>query len=148
MKKFAAIFPGQGTQFLGMLSSLYKKYKIIKETFYYASEILGYDLWFLTQNGPLKKLNKTYYTQPAILVSSIAIYKLWLQKKNILPNIVTGYSLGEYTAMVCSNIISFSDAIKIVEFRGKLMHEISSTLNDFNMNGYYMQTIIGLKKKK
>ncbi|QJC33984.1 acyltransferase domain-containing protein [Enterobacteriaceae endosymbiont of Donacia cinerea] len=148
MKKFAAVFPGQGTQFTGMISCLYIKYKIIRETFYFASEILGYDLWNLIKNGPLKKLNKTYYTQPAILVTSIAIYKLWIQKNKILPSIVTGYSLGEYTAMVCSNIISFMDAIKIVEFRGKLMHEISSHLNDFKINGYYMKTIIGLKKKK
>ncbi|QJC37206.1 acyltransferase domain-containing protein [Enterobacteriaceae endosymbiont of Donacia thalassina] len=148
MKKFAAIFPGQGTQFIGMISSLYIKYKIIRETFCSASEILGYDLWNLIKNGPLKKLNITYYTQPAILTTSIAIYRLWLQKNNILPNIVIGYSLGEYTAMVCSDIISFIDAIKIVEFRGKLMYEMSSNLNDFNINGYYMQTIIGLKKKK
>ncbi|QJC35168.1 acyltransferase domain-containing protein [Enterobacteriaceae endosymbiont of Donacia proxima] len=147
MKKFIAIFPGQGTQFVGMLSDLYKKFTIIKETFYLASEVLGYDLWHLTQKGPLKKLNKTYYTQPAILVSSIAIYNLWLYKNNIKPNIVTGYSLGEYTAMVCSGMISFSDAIKIVTFRGKLMYEISSHLNDFYLTGYYMKTIIGLKKK-
>ncbi|QJC36386.1 acyltransferase domain-containing protein [Enterobacteriaceae endosymbiont of Donacia simplex] len=148
MKKFAAIFPGQGTQFTEMISCLYIKYKIIRETFYSASEILGYDLWKLIQNGPLKKLNTTYYTQPAILVTSIAIYKLWIQKNNILPSIVTGYSLGEYTAMVCSNLISFIDAIRIVEFRGKLMYKIASNLNDFKINGYYMQTIIGLKKKK
>lgn len=148
MKNFAAIFPGQGTQYVGMISSLYVKYKIIRETFNYASEILEYDLWNIIKNGPLKKLNITYYTQPAILVTSISIYRLWLQKNNILPKIVTGYSLGEYTAMVCSDIISFIDAIKIVEYRGKLMHEISSNLNDFHTNGYYMQTIIGLKKKK
>ncbi|QJC36798.1 acyltransferase domain-containing protein [Enterobacteriaceae endosymbiont of Donacia vulgaris] len=148
MKKFAAIFPGQGTQFTQMISCLYVKYKIIRETFYTASEILGYDLWKLITNRSLKKINITYYTQPAILVASIAIYKLWIQKNNILPSIVTGYSLGEYSAMVCSNIISFIDAIKIVEFRGKLMHKISSNLNDYKINGYYMQTIIGLKKKQ
>ncbi|QJC38433.1 acyltransferase domain-containing protein [Enterobacteriaceae endosymbiont of Donacia fulgens] len=148
MKKFAAIFPGQGTQFVGMISSLYIKYKIIRETFDSASEILKYNLWNIIQNGPLKKLNITYYTQPAILTTSIAIYRLWLQKNNILPEIVTGYSLGEYAAMVCSDIISFIDAIRIVQYRGKLMHEISSNLNDFHINGYYMQTIIGLKKKK
>ncbi|QJC34796.1 ACP S-malonyltransferase [Enterobacteriaceae endosymbiont of Donacia piscatrix] len=147
MKKFVAIFPGQGIQFVGMLSDLYKKFTIIKKTFYSASEILGYDLWNLIQKGPLKKLNKTYYTQPAILTSSIAIYNLWLYKNNIKPNIVTGYSLGEYTAMVCSGMISFSDAVKIVTFRGKLMHEISCNLKDFNITGYYMKTIIGLKKK-
>ncbi|QJC31960.1 acyltransferase domain-containing protein [Enterobacteriaceae endosymbiont of Donacia versicolorea] len=148
-KKYAAIFPGQGIQFIGMLSSLYNNYEIIKKTFNYASEILEYDLWNLIQYGSLKKLNKTYHTQPAILTSSIAIYKLWLQKNNniLLPNIVMGYSLGEYTAMVCSNIINFSDAIKIVRFRGKLMHKLSSNLKDYNKNGYYMQTIIGIKKK-
>ncbi|QJC38021.1 acyltransferase domain-containing protein [Enterobacteriaceae endosymbiont of Donacia marginata] len=148
MKKFAAIFPGQGTQFIKMIYSLYIKYKIIRDTFNSASEVLQYDLWNIIKNGPLKKLNITYYTQPAILTTSIAIYRLWLQKNNIIPNIVTGYSLGEYTAMVCSDIISFIDAIKIVKYRGKLMHQISSNLNDFNINGYYMQTIIGLKKKK
>ncbi|QJC37620.1 acyltransferase domain-containing protein [Enterobacteriaceae endosymbiont of Donacia bicoloricornis] len=148
MKKFAAIFPGQGTQFIGMISSLYYKYKIIRDTFNFASEILKYDLWNIIQNDPLKKLNITYYTQPAILTTSIAIYRLWIQKNNILPNIVTGYSLGEYTAMVCSNIISFKDAIKIVEYRGRLMYKISCNLKDFYENGYYMQTIIGLKKKK
>ncbi|QJC32771.1 ACP S-malonyltransferase [Enterobacteriaceae endosymbiont of Donacia semicuprea] len=147
MKKFIAIFPGQGIQFIGMLSSLYNNYKIIKKTFNYASEILKYDLWNLIQYSTSQKLNKTYYTQPAILTASIAIYRLWLQKNGILPSIVMGYSLGEYTAMVCSNIISFSDAIKIVKFRGKLMHKLSSNLNDYNKNGYYMQTIIGIKKK-
>ncbi|QJC33577.1 acyltransferase domain-containing protein [Enterobacteriaceae endosymbiont of Donacia provostii] len=147
MKKFVAVFPGQGIQFIGMLSDLYKKFKIIQETFSSASEILGYDLWYLINKGPLEKLNKTYYTQPAILVASISIYNLWLYKSNLLPNMVTGYSLGEYTAMVCSGIISFSDAIKLVEFRGKLMYEISYNLNDFHHDGYYMQTVIGLKKK-
>ncbi|QJC31536.1 acyltransferase domain-containing protein [Enterobacteriaceae endosymbiont of Donacia tomentosa] len=147
MKKFAAIFPGQGAQFVGMLSSLSAKYKIIEETFSYASEVLGYDLWSLTQKGPIEKLNKTHYTQPAVLTASVAIYNLWLQEKNIKPNIVVGYSLGEYTAMVCSNIISFHDAIKLVKFRGQLMNKITSYMYDNHLDGYYMYSIIGLKKK-
>ncbi|QJC28499.1 ACP S-malonyltransferase [Enterobacteriaceae endosymbiont of Plateumaris consimilis] len=129
-----------------MLSDLSNKYFIIKKIFNKASHILKYDLWKLIQKGPLKKLNITYYTQPAILIASFAIYKLWIQKNNIIPNIMAGHSLGEYTAMLCSDVISFHDAIQLVNYRGKLMQEISFSLKENNINGYFMQVILGLNK--
>ncbi|QJC29390.1 ACP S-malonyltransferase [Enterobacteriaceae endosymbiont of Plateumaris pusilla] len=129
-----------------MLSDLFNNNLIIKKIFQEASNILKYDLWNLIQKGPLKTLNITYYTQPAILISSFAIYKLWLQKNNIIPNIMAGHSLGEYTAMLCSNVINFYDAIQLVNYRGKLMQEISYSLKENNMDGYFMQVILGLNK--
>ncbi|QJC28049.1 ACP S-malonyltransferase [Enterobacteriaceae endosymbiont of Plateumaris braccata] len=142
----AAIFPGQGCQFIGMLSDLFDKNLIIQKIFKKASDILKYDLWKLIQKGPLKKLNTTYYSQPAILIASFAIYKLWIQKSNIIPNIMVGHSLGEYTAMLCSNVINFYDAIQLINYRGKLMQEISVSLKESNIDGYFMQVILGLNK--
>ncbi|QJC28946.1 ACP S-malonyltransferase [Enterobacteriaceae endosymbiont of Plateumaris rustica] len=129
-----------------MLLDLYYNHTIIQKIFQKASNILEYDLWNLIQKGPLKKLNITYYTQPAILISSFAIYKLWIQKNNIIPNIMAGHSLGEYTAMLCSKVISFHDAIRLVHYRGKLMQEISFSLKENNIDGYFMQAILGLDK--
>ncbi|QJC29832.1 ACP S-malonyltransferase [Enterobacteriaceae endosymbiont of Plateumaris sericea] len=129
-----------------MLSDLSDNNLIIKKIFQKASNILKYDLWNLIQKGPVKKLNITYYSQPAILTSSFAIYKLWLHKNNIIPNIMAGHSLGEYTAMLCSNVINFYDAIQLVNYRGKLMQEISYSLKENNIDGYFMQVIIGLNK--
>ena len=123
MTKFAMIFPGQGSQTVGMLKDLADNYPIVKSTFAEASEVLGYDLWALIQNGPTEELNKTWQTQPALLASSVAIYRVWQSENGSEPDFMAGHSLGEYSALVCAGVIDFKDAIKLVELRGKLMQE-------------------------
>ena len=124
MKKFAMVFPGQGSQSVGMLADLAEQFPIITETFKQASEVLGYDLWTLVQQGPAEELNKTWQTQPALLAASIAIYRVWQQQyPDFKPEVMAGHSLGEYSALVCAGVIDFQDAIKLVELRGKLMQQ-------------------------
>ena len=124
MKKFAMVFPGQGSQTVGMLAELAGDYPIIQETFKQASEVLGYDLWQLVQEGPAEELNKTWQTQPALLTASVAVYRVWQQKYPALkPEVMAGHSLGEYSALVCAGVLDFQDAVKLVELRGKLMQQ-------------------------
>lgn len=124
--QLAVIFPGQSSEHIGMLSNLSLRYTLIKETFYQASEILGYDMWKLTQSGPINKLHQTCYAQPAVLTASVAIWKVWKeQEKYVAPAIMAGHSLGEYSALVCANSIDFLSAIKLVKIRGQLMQEVS-----------------------
>ena len=123
MTKFAMVFPGQGSQTVGMLKDLADNYPIVKSTFAEASEVLGYDLWALIQTGPAEELNKTWQTQPALLASSVAIYRVWQSENGSKPDFMAGHSLGEYSALVCAGVIDFKDAIKLVELRGKLMQE-------------------------
>ena len=123
MTKFAMVFPGQGSQTVGMLKDLADNYPIVKSTFAEASEVLGYDLWALIQTGPAEELNKTWQTQPALLASSVAIYRVWQSENGPEPHFMAGHSLGEYSALVCAGVIDFKDAIKLVELRGKLMQE-------------------------
>lgn len=124
MKKFAMVFPGQGSQTVGMLAELAEQFPIVTETFKQASEVLGYDLWALVQQGPAEELNKTWQTQPALLAASVAIYRVWQQQYPALkPEVMAGHSLGEYSALVCAGVIDFQDAIKLVELRGKLMQQ-------------------------
>ena len=123
MTKFAMVFPGQGSQTVGMLKDLADNYPIVKSTFAEASEVLGYDLWALIQTGPAEELNKTWQTQPALLASSVAIYRVWQSENGSEPDFMAGHSLGEYSALVCAGVIDFKDAIKLVELRGKLMQE-------------------------
>ncbi len=123
MTQFAMVFPGQGSQTVGMLAELAAENPIIEATFKEASDALGYDLWQLTQQGPAEELNKTWQTQPALLAASVAIYRLWQQKGGQMPTMMAGHSLGEYSALVCAGVIDFADAIKLVELRGKLMQE-------------------------
>jgi [acyl-carrier-protein] S-malonyltransferase len=118
--KLAFIFPGQGSQSVAMLSE-FTGNSIIENTFNEASEALGYDLWQLTAEGPAEKLNQTNFTQPALLTSSVALWRLWLSKSEIKPDVMAGHSLGEYSALVCAGVISLSDAVKLVEKRGELM---------------------------
>ena len=122
MSKQAWVFPGQGSQNLGMLSELASEYAIIQETFAQASEVLGYDLWNVVQNDE-QKLNQTHITQPALLAASYAIYKLLLEKEFSQPLYLAGHSLGEYSALVCAGVIDFSDAVKLVEARGQFMQQ-------------------------
>ncbi|AXF75450.1 ACP S-malonyltransferase [Erwinia tracheiphila] len=123
MTQFAMIFPGQGSQAVGMLAELALENELIEQTFQEASDALGYDLWALVQQGPAEELNKTWQTQPALLAASVAIFRVWQEKGGKPPAMLAGHSLGEYSALVCAGVIDFSDAIKLVELRGKLMQE-------------------------
>ena len=124
MKKFAMVFPGQGSQTVGMLAELAGDYPIVQETFKQASETLGYDLWQLVQEGPAEELNKTWQTQPALLTASVAVNRVWQQKyPELKPEVMAGHSLGEYSALVCAGVLDFQDAVKLVELRGKLMQQ-------------------------
>lgn len=124
MTNFAMVFPGQGSQAIGMLADLATEYPVVEETFKEASDALGYDLWDLVQNGEAAALNETHRTQPALLASSTAIYRVWQQKyPELKPSVMAGHSLGEYSALVCAGVIPFADAIKLVELRGQLMQQ-------------------------
>ncbi|MFZ7276458.1 ACP S-malonyltransferase [Avibacterium endocarditidis] len=124
MKKFAMVFPGQGSQAVGMLADLANQFPVVEQTFKQASEVLGYDLWQLVQQGPAEELNKTWQTQPALLAASVAIYRVWQQQyPQLQPEVMAGHSLGEYSALVCAGVMDFQDAIKLVELRGKLMQQ-------------------------
>jgi len=137
------LFPGQGSQYIGMLSSFfYKNNNVFKDTFDEASEYIHDDLFKLTQEGPNIKLNQSQYTQVAILTSSVAIYRLWNHETGIVPSFMSGHSLGEYSALVCSDSIKFSDALKIVFLRGKLMQEVTTNRPTL------MQAIIGIDEEK
>lgn len=127
MTKFAMVFPGQGSQAVGMLKDLAENYSVVKATFDEASHVLGYDLWALVQEGPAEELNKTWQTQPALLASSVAIYRVWQEVGGPKPDFMAGHSLGEYSALVCAGVIDFKDAIKLVELRGKFMQEAVPT---------------------
>ncbi|PSV48455.1 ACP S-malonyltransferase [Photobacterium indicum] len=123
MSKFAIVFPGQGSQAVGMLAELAEKFDVVKHTFAEASEVLGYDLWALVQNGPAEDLNQTDRTQPALLAASVAIWRVWQEQGGEQPAVLAGHSLGEYSALVCAGVIDFKAAIKLVELRGQLMQE-------------------------
>lgn len=123
----AFVFPGQGSQHLAMLAELAAEHTIIQETFAEASEVLGYDLWELTQNGPEADLNQTDRTQPALLTAGVALWRLWLQQGGAQPAMMAGHSLGEYTAMVCSGAIGFKDAVNLVRLRGEFMQQAVPT---------------------
>lgn len=121
MDQTAFIFPGQGSQSLAMLADFKESTEVI-QTFEQASEVLGYNLWDLCQNGPEEHLNQTDKTQPALLATSVALWRLW-EKLAPLPNILAGHSLGEYSALVCAGILDFEQGIKLVEQRGQFMQQ-------------------------
>jgi len=117
----ALVFPGQGSQTVGMLAELYQTYDIVRDTFAEASAALGYDLWQLVANGPEADLNETHRTQPALLTGSVAVFRLWQQQGLPQPGYLAGHSLGEYSALVCAGVLSLTDAVKLVEKRGQYM---------------------------
>ncbi len=119
----AFVFPGQGSQAVGMLAELGAQHASIRETFAEASAALGYDLWALTQEGPVEQLNQTDKTQPAILAASIVLWRLWQAEGGAQPAFVAGHSLGEYSALVAAGSLAFADAVKLVELRGQLMQQ-------------------------
>ncbi|MEN4166620.1 ACP S-malonyltransferase [Serratia marcescens] len=123
MTQFAFVFPGQGSQTVGMLAELAAQFPIVEETFGEASSALGYDLWQLVQQGPAEELNKTWQTQPALLAAAVAIFRVWQQQGGKAPALMAGHSLGEYSALVCAGVLDFKAAIRLVELRGKLMQE-------------------------
>ena len=119
----AFIFPGQGSQSVGMLAKLAGESPVIRATFDEASTALGYDLWTLCSEGPLENLNETERTQPAMLVAGIATWRLWKERGGPAPAVVTGHSLGEFTALVAAEAIDFLACVDLVQFRGKVMQE-------------------------
>jgi [acyl-carrier-protein] S-malonyltransferase len=119
----AFVFPGQGSQSTGMLDTLASEFAEVEATFRVASEVLGYDLWDIVQNGPAEKLNSTDITQPAMLAAGVAVWRVWQAKGGAQPTLLAGHSLGEYTALVCGDSLAFEDAIKLVAERGRLMQE-------------------------
>lgn len=120
MGKLAYVFPGQGSQTVGMLSDL-AEVSLVAETFATASQALGYDLWALIQSGPEEQLNQTEFTQPALLTASVALWRVAMDQGATAPEILAGHSLGEYSALVASGVISFEDAVKLVQQRGQFM---------------------------
>ena len=117
----ALVFPGQGSQSIGMLAQLAQTWPQVQETFEEASQALGYDLWQLTQEGSPEELNQTDKTQPAMLAAGVAVWRVWLAAGGAQPQYMAGHSLGEYTALVCSGALDFTDAVKLVQKRGQLM---------------------------
>lgn len=117
------VFPGQGSQSVGMLKELAADYIEIKNTFDESSEVLGLDLWQLIQDGPEDRLNQTQNTQPAMLAAGVAVWRVWQSREGPMPSVMAGHSLGEYTALVCAGAIKFSDAVGLVADRGRYMQE-------------------------
>ena len=139
MVEVAYIFPGQGAQYVGMGKGLYDNHEIARKAFEHANDILGFDLKKLCFQGPAEELTKTQNCQVAILVASIAALRVHLlTPSDFTPQVALGLSLGEYTALVCAETISFSDAVKLVRLRGQLMEEASKE------NPGKMASIIGL----
>lgn len=120
-EKTAFVFPGQGSQAVGMLADFASAYPQLLDTFAEASDVLGYDLWALAQSGPQEKLNLTEITQPLLLASSVAIWRIWCEKGGEKPQLFAGHSLGEYSALVCSGVIPFAAAVDLVRQRGSFM---------------------------
>ncbi|MGD2082876.1 MAG: ACP S-malonyltransferase [Chromatiales bacterium] len=121
--KFAFVFPGQGSQSVGMLSDLSASSPLVRQTFDEASEIVGLDLWSLSTEGPAAVLDRTEHTQPAMLAAGVAVWRVWLDRGGPAPSAMAGHSLGEYTALVCAGSLSFPDAVSLVLDRGRLMQE-------------------------
>ncbi|MET0807276.1 MAG: ACP S-malonyltransferase [Pseudoxanthomonas sp.] len=121
--QLAFVFPGQGSQSVGMLAELSEIHPVIRETFVEASEGAGVDLWALSQGGPEEMLNRTEYTQPALLAAGIAVWRAWRTQGGAIPSHLAGHSLGEYTALVAAGALSLADGAHLVRLRGQLMQD-------------------------
>ncbi|QBB70228.1 [acyl-carrier-protein] S-malonyltransferase [Pseudolysobacter antarcticus] len=121
MNNLAFVFPGQGSQSVGMLAELATAYPSVKNTFDEASQYLGRDLWELSQQGPEVELNRTENTQPALLAASVAVWRVWQEARGPTPAQLAGHSLGEYSALVCAEVLTLADAAALVAERGRLM---------------------------
>lgn len=139
--KIAFVFPGQGSQNAGMGKNLHENFEEVKTLYKQASDVLGYDVADLSFNGPVDELNKTYRTQPCLLVASMASYAA-LKMHDIKPSVVAGHSLGEYSALVAASVFSFADAVRFTEKRGKLMQDAVPEGKGL------MAAILGLDKDK
>jgi [acyl-carrier-protein] S-malonyltransferase len=117
----AIVFPGQGSQSVGMLAELAAEHSQVIDTFEQASDVLGYDLWQLVQDGPADELNETDKTQPAMLAAGVAVWRLWQAGGGAEPALMAGHSLGEYTALVCAGALDYQDAVSLVAERGRCM---------------------------
>ncbi len=137
--KYALLFPGQGSQSVGMLRSLAEGHPSIRDTFEEASTALGWDLHALIEKGPDAELNRTARTQPAMLAADVAVWRVWQSLTPPAPTLLAGHSLGEYTALVCAGALDFADALKLVELRGTLMQDAADS-----GQGAGMAAIIGL----
>lgn len=122
-EQLAFVFPGQGSQSVGMLGGLAGTSPEVVQTFAEASDALGFDLWKLVCEGPAEQLNRTEHTQPAMLAAGVAVWRVWLTESAVRPHWMAGHSLGEYTALVCADRLAFADAIRLVRRRGELMQE-------------------------
>jgi len=142
MMNLAYVFPGQGSQHLGMLADLALKYSSIKEHFALVSERIGYDLWQLVQEGPESKLNQTEHTQVAMLTADVAVYRLLKESGMHAAKMMAGHSLGEYAALVCANALSLEDAASLVAKRGQLMQKTVP------LGQGAMAAIVGLEDEK
>ena len=118
---YALLFPGQGSQRVGMLGEMAEKYSLVSETFKEASEILGFDLWKLASAGPEEKIRQTEFTQPLMLASGVASGRLWLELDDERPSVVAGHSVGEIAALVVAGALSFDDSVRLVKERSRLM---------------------------
>ncbi|UAA40408.1 ACP S-malonyltransferase [Paraneptunicella aestuarii] len=123
MSKTAFVFPGQGSQTVGMMSDMAEAYPSIQESFAEASDALGFDLWKVVQEGPLEELNKTSITQPALLTASVAIWREYCAQGGAAPDFIAGHSLGEYTALTCAGVFTLADAASLVHARGTYMQQ-------------------------
>ncbi len=137
-KNLAVVFPGQGSQSVGMLNDLWQTFPEVATLLTTASNILGYDLSGLIQNGPEEELNQTEKTQPALLTAGVAVWEIYKKHTGIIPAFFAGHSLGEYTALVCANVISFEEGIRLVSERGRCMQ------NAVPPGGGAMAAILGL----
>ena len=117
----AFVFPGQGSQSLGMLAELSEQHSLVRDTFVEASDGAGVDLWALSQGGPEEMLNRTEYTQPALLAAGVAVWRVWQQQGGATPAVLAGHSLGEYTALVAAGALTLRDGAHLVRLRGQLM---------------------------
>jgi len=117
----AFVFPGQGSQKIGMLASAHEAFQSVRDAFSEASDVLGYDMWELICNGDQADLNLTETTQPVLLTSSVALWRAWLESGGQQPSVMAGHSLGEFSALVCAGAVEFSDAVELVRKRGAFM---------------------------
>ncbi|MEN8166346.1 MAG: ACP S-malonyltransferase [Pseudomonadota bacterium] len=124
---FSIVFPGQGSQSVGMLKELAENFTLMEETFTEASDALGFDLWKLVREGPAEELNQTQNTQPAMLTAGVAVWRIWQAEGGATPAVMAGHSLGEYSALVCAGAIKFPEAVSLVAERGQFMQEAVPT---------------------